>query len=476
MSNTPKCSLFRLLLAPIAIAMLELLLLGTVWATDRTIYVSPPNGVDDTANLQSALNACVAQGPNCTVQLAAGTYLTSQLVTYNFHGTFKGMGQNQTTVEALPNLPVSFPDVLNGECQPNTTDCLWPSLIIFVDGDISISDMTITVPAVPSTQPWLIFGSTFTALIDVVRIMGQHRTNADLERLTLEGMPDNSPTSFFGFNVLNGMLYAGELPRSRTPFDYYFLSGKLSVSNCSFKSTYDGPGMDGFMTDSHIVFGGSPSAANVYENVAVPVFPDIIENSIVDISYNVGPALAVGLLVEPWLPAFIPTKPSLFLIHDNSFQVAGPSTNGIYLLDDPNHQALSALVFHNTIEANDTTTDAVAAWFTTGTTILNNKISGTGPDAIGIYGGTYASVLRNDVTSFTANYASGLAQIVLDGSLFGLPDTSQSTAVCKTPSDTVLNLGVDNKIIGCQETASSSARASKMIPRPKVLTKKPFLR
>jgi|SRR5215831_18569219 len=168
---------------------------GTAWAGSRTVYVPPPNGTDDTANIQAALDACVAQGPSCTVQLAAGTYLTSQLVTYNFHGTFKGMGQNQTTVEALPDLPVNFPDSVNAACQPNTTDCIWPSLIIFVDGDINISDMTITVPAVPSAQPYLLFGSTLTALIDIVRVMGKDRTNADIQRVSMEGMPDNSATS-----------------------------------------------------------------------------------------------------------------------------------------------------------------------------------------------------------------------------------------------------------------------------------------
>ena len=66
--------------------------------SEPIISVGPPNGSDDTNNIQAALNACVAQGPGCTVQLQAGTYLTRQLVTYNFQGTFKGMGQDSTVV------------------------------------------------------------------------------------------------------------------------------------------------------------------------------------------------------------------------------------------------------------------------------------------------------------------------------------------------------------------------------------------
>ena len=71
---------------------LILLLPTTVWAGGHTVKVPPPNGVDDTANIQAALNACVAYGPGCTVKLAAGKYLTQQVVVYNFQGTFKGMG------------------------------------------------------------------------------------------------------------------------------------------------------------------------------------------------------------------------------------------------------------------------------------------------------------------------------------------------------------------------------------------------
>jgi hypothetical protein len=96
---------------------LTVLLLGVVLtvsartaAGQPVVNGAPPNGKDDTANIQAALNACVAQGPGCTVQLLAGTYLTKQLVTYNFRGTFKGMGKDRTIIEALPYLPVVLLD------------------------------------------------------------------------------------------------------------------------------------------------------------------------------------------------------------------------------------------------------------------------------------------------------------------------------------------------------------------------------
>lgn len=82
--------------------------------------------------------------------------------------------------------------------------------------------------------------------------MGEHRTNASIERVAMAGLPDNSSNGF-GFNVINGILYAGELPRSATPFDYYFLSGRLIVRNSSFRGMVDGVGTDGFFKDSDCI-------------------------------------------------------------------------------------------------------------------------------------------------------------------------------------------------------------------------------
>ena len=101
---------------------------ASAWAGSHIVYVPPTNGTDDTVNIQKALDACVAYGKTCTVQLAAGTYFTKQLVEYNFQGTFKGMGTNTTKIEALPNLLVTWEPVegVLSTCQANTTTCLPP--------------------------------------------------------------------------------------------------------------------------------------------------------------------------------------------------------------------------------------------------------------------------------------------------------------------------------------------------------------
>jgi len=445
------------------------------WAGhDYTVRVNLPNGKDDTANIQAALDACVVRGKGCTVQLAAGKYLTRQLVTYNFRGTFKGMGKDRTTIEALPNLPVNAFNPDNTIWwSPNTTDHTWPDLIMFLDGDITVSDMIIKVTSIPATQPYYLFGGMeFRVPLGAIRIMGQYRTKASIERVAIEGTRDEA--SVFGFNLINGVLWVADLPKSLTFHDAYPLIGSLTVSSSSFKNVAYGAAINSggaIAKDSHFTIGGSPSTGNVFEDVGYGIDLESIENSVVEASYNIAEGQYAALDVCPW--ETMPTKPSLFLIHHNTFRPTGPYADGIWLLDDLPNKWVYAVIYNNTIEAQDIGYGGISAHSTKGTTIVNNKISGNGADAIGIWGGTYATVLGNDVTDFTAS--PDLAQIVLDGT------TTHSTVVCENSNDTVLDQGTMNKVIGCQqpaaaaEASSLSAAPTTSVARPNLPRRKPRL-
>ena len=116
-------------------------------AAGSTYQVSRPNGHDDTAAIQKGLNWCTAHGPDCTVQLRAGTYRTSQLLEYDFRGTFRGAGMHRTTIEALPDLLVNETDPWNvGECLPNLAECRYPWFITFVNGSVEVSDLALDFP------------------------------------------------------------------------------------------------------------------------------------------------------------------------------------------------------------------------------------------------------------------------------------------------------------------------------------------
>jgi hypothetical protein len=450
-----------------------------------TIWVAPPNHTDDTTNIQAALNACVTHGNNCTVQLAAGTYHTRQLVAYNFQGTFMGMGKDQTIIEAIYPLTVTGfagPTL----CLPNITDCLWPTLIMFVEGDIHVSDLAIHINAPPGTavHPYSLLGSLTTSLLDGLRFMGKRPTHVTVDRISIEGLPDNSANSFgilfgfgVGFNVVNEIIYTGELPRSATPFDYYFLSGSLTVRNSSFKMAIDGVSQDGFLQSSHIVIGGSPSASNHFENVYVGMDMESSESSTFDISYNVSSGIYAGMWVTPWQPVFVPNSPSHYLIHDNKFITTGQYAEGFFFFqDDPANPWIHAAAWNNTIQLQDNLSEGIGAYNTKGTMLWNNSVTGTdGFDAVGLYSSTLDTVINNNVSGFTVDSTVGNAQIYLD------PSTSHDLVVCAERSDTVLNQGTNNTIISCQEPTTTPAAATDSVapavsaPRPNLPKGKPRL-
>jgi hypothetical protein len=430
-----------------------LLLPATVWAGGHRVNVPPPNDVDDTANIQGALNKCVAYGPGCTVLLAAGTYLTKQVVAYNFQGTFKGTGMNSTTVEALPNLPVT--NQLVTSCQPDLTDCIWPSLFEFVDGNISVSDLSIKITAVPATQPWTDEVDTFThtMLYDVLGFMGQHPTDVSIARIRMEGQPSALSTDW-GYNVVNGVDYSGQLPRSSARFDYYFLSGSLTVQSSFFSNLFVAVGQGAYSTSSRITIGGSPSAGNQVKNTCGGLDMEASENSFFEISYNKSSGTCAGMWVVPtWVP-FVPSSPSRYLIHDNTFTGTGQYADGFYFLDDAANPWIQAAAWNNTAVAQGALSEGIGVYNTKGTAVWNNSIVGSdGTDGIGLWSTSFDAVANNNVSGFTVDSTSGLAQIYLD------PSTTSDLVVCAERSDTVLNQGTNNAIIGCQQSTASAASA-----------------
>jgi hypothetical protein len=423
-----------------------LLLPANAWAGSHTVYVAPPNGVDDTANIQAALNACVAYGKSCTVQLQAGTYHTKQLVTYNFHGTFKGMGQANTTIEALPNLYVNFKqDNYESLCQPNTTTCFWPSVVIFVNGDISVSDLSIYISAPPgtATTTWIFGGVPYIGLLDALSFIGQH-VNATVDRIHMEGLPDPTNT-VFGFNVVNALHFTGEFPRSLTDWDWYFLSGSLTVRNSSFSTAFVGISQDGFVKSSRITIGGSSSTGNHLENGYGGIDIEASENSVFEISYNESSGVGAGMWVVPWQPVFVPTSPSWYSIHDNTFIGTAQNADGMYLYDDATNPWIQAAVWNNNAEVQATLSEGIGVYNTKGTAVWNNTVTGSdGYDGIGLWNSSQDTVIGNNVSGFTVD-PTGYAQIYLD------PYTTYDVVLCSNPSNTVLNQGTNNVVIGCQQ-------------------------
>lgn len=456
MNSQGKQAGFRLALISSLLA-LALLLPATAWASSYTVKVPPPNGADDTANIQAALDACVAQGPGCTLQLAAGTYLTRQLVAYNFQGAFKGMGRDITRIEALPHLYVNFKqEDIEGLCPPDPTSCFWPTVIIFVNGNVHVSDLSVAVTAAPgtATTSWNFGGTPYIGLLDGMTFTGQHVTAA-IDRIHMEGRLD--PTNAYGYNVVNLLHFTGEFPRSLTPWDWYFVSGSFTVRNSCFNTGFVGISQDGFFKSSQVTIGGSPSSGNRIENGYGGIDLETSENSVFDISYNESSGSNAGMWVVPWfLAVFVPSSSSQYWIHDNKFVGTGGVYNdGMYLSDDPSKPWIEAWVWDNKVEVQAPLMEGIGVYNTKRTAVWNNTVTGTdGFDAIGLWSSALSSVVGNNVSGFTVDPA-GYAQIYLD------PSTAHDLVVCAEPSDTALNQGTDNVVIGCQQPAATSDAAAK---------------
>jgi hypothetical protein len=422
--------------------VLGLFVLGPVpaHAGRHTVFVPPPNGTDDTATLQAALDEGVARGPRCTVQLAAGTYRTRQVVVYNFDGTFRGVSRDKTAIEALPNFHVDAPpdDPLPATKPPNHTDSLWPDVLAFVDGDVTVSDVKFDVPSVPATQLWGFWGLEFHELASALRVqMTTKPMNVVITRIAVEGRQD--PNAVYGYNMINCILIAGEQPRpdvnGEWRHDHYPFTGNVTIVDNHFRSC-GGSDFVAHQEGSHITV-----ARNTSEDVGVGVELANVDDSVVDITGNHTSATMYGvLLYSPYYPA---EKSSRFIIRDNQVQVSGPlASDGIGLLDNTGEgqaKTLDVVSVNNTVMAQGVTGGGIHAVGTRGTKAWGNRITGSGRAGILVEGGTGCAFLWNALEGFTP--AADSARILLDAG------TSHCLVAGQYDENDVLNFGQDNQLL-----------------------------
>ncbi|HYM39189.1 MAG TPA: hypothetical protein VEY12_03450, partial [Thermoplasmata archaeon] len=136
-------------------------------------YTVKPNGVDDTANIQAAFDGCASSSSRCTVQLTKGTFYTAQIVAHEFRGSFLGMGEGRTIVQALPNLPSPTADPF-WTVQPGPQNP-WPDMFVFLNGSFAVTAMTLSEPYDVPTQGWFCCGlPAIDALHAAIMITGEH--------------------------------------------------------------------------------------------------------------------------------------------------------------------------------------------------------------------------------------------------------------------------------------------------------------
>jgi hypothetical protein len=460
---------------------------AAVSAGGSTYQVPKPNRHDDTAAIQKGLDWCAAHGPGCTVQLQAGKYKTSQLVEYNFRGTFKGAGQHRTTIEALPDLKVTEPDPqVDGGCLPNITDCRWPTLITFFNGSIEVSDLALDFPYTNgrATLPWTIGETEVRGLGTALDFGGDRPIKASVERVSVTGRLDTPETSLWGtgFNVVYGIALDGWIPSDPYLADgdqtYTTVSGSFVVRDSSIRTTYTGVEVYGQVKSAQVTIDGNriDDVSTGMELGAAASNFDISHNAVFADNPTPVELDHIGLFVRSNGSTGLSNRLTQFSIHDNSFVVSdtcGCLMVGMWLFDATGEDHwFKASVTHNSISLPtayllpDEGKMGIDANNTTGTLISDNTITGTSTgtyEAIGLWGNTeeWAAstgnvVSGNNVKGLSTDPSIGLAQIYLD------PYTTDNRVVCARHSDSVLDQGTGNTIVGCDaSTATLKATAGK---------------
>ena len=104
-----------------------------------------PTGVDDTENLQCALDLATSMRW-AKVKLIAGEYHTSFLEAEGFHGVFKGAGRDHTTILTLAE---------GLDCITRLEQAGDLFLLTFGGSNVVVKDLTIGVGGdAPCTEPW----------------------------------------------------------------------------------------------------------------------------------------------------------------------------------------------------------------------------------------------------------------------------------------------------------------------------------
>jgi hypothetical protein len=183
------------------------------------IIVSP-TGIDDTANLQCAFDEATA---GTTVRLLPGTFITQQIIVHDFHGQFTGAGDSRTTIVNLPEMfvtPVGFYEQLPSPERP------WPTLIAFLGGNFSISDLAIHITGANPTTGWKytddIDEPVNYRLAHAITILGSE-ANVEISKILISGERVDNPD--YGLNLFIGVMANGNLEG---------YSGSFRVLNSSF--------------------------------------------------------------------------------------------------------------------------------------------------------------------------------------------------------------------------------------------------
>lgn len=174
-----------------------------------------PNGTDDTAQLQAALQRCEGVTQPCEIRLGAGVFHTDVLLAKRFNGSIQGDGTRRTVIKPIEYRPLrSIPIVFVDE---PTREQPYPIFVHFADGGrVKLADLTIEVPSGTRIMPFQLAenGSlsepTDNALLAAVMVDGAaNRAELSISNVRIVG--GVVPEAPMGSSLFNALRFEGQI-------------------------------------------------------------------------------------------------------------------------------------------------------------------------------------------------------------------------------------------------------------------------
>lgn len=379
-------------------------------SSDVVFTVSPSgNYNDDSYNIQTALDNAAAAGPGSTVQLTAGTfYLKERIEVVGFDGIFKGAGKDQTVLTTHDKIVFDLP---------------WhqvPSLIKFRNGNISMSDMTITIT---DSEPCTIDNQD-QFLPSVITITGNDvdpGTEGQKAKFTFNNLKfvgGDGNIFDYNYNIIYFIFASWESDNN----SIYPLTGGYKITNCEFQQGFCCLATQ--YTSGPCLIGGEAASGNKFIEAEIGAATWDINSSYCKISNNYFARIHWDAL-QPY-QGVIPDPSTLpltkFIISDNDINLSSYEpgafafTNAIELVDygifasTNNKSIMDAVISNNKIHINDIGFSGLLGECCSSTIVTNNTISGSATAGIvaGIWDQPQASkwlMKYNDVEGVNAEVA-----------------------------------------------------------------------
>lgn len=410
------------------------------------VFTVEPSGGDDTDNLIAAFEDAKAAGPGSTVLLTEGEFTIGFIEIHEFDGCFRGSGKSKTTITNQVQLP----------CGESYEANVIASLVKFIGGKVSISDMTFQIkdgrPCAFSEINEEYMGDLFSILLvaDYTDnyVPATRNMKAVIENVDFIGGEDDG-YGIWGTTHNTGIgIWCG--PDFWWPvWDEPFGNGEYVIAGCNFDYFLDG--VEGFGLGHHAVMKVINNtfrdcSQQLYFTATSGLKAFLLNNYFSD-------AWATDITLEDtWtdlvFPSVIPDHRSEFLVSGNVFD-SPEGVISLYLHDWMRVQTLNddfSMLF-NVTKNIFTTCDmgtAISSENNMDAKIWNNTFKGTGTYGIVVNGTEEAGVYADHISILNNNFR--MADYT-DATVYLGPFTRNSKVV-GVASDKVFDDGINNTVIG----------------------------